>query len=276
MNRHALTTLLAVAACLMTACQSSTTTQPQTLTPRRDVVVSQHYLAATLNLGRAKSIAPVERSMRETEKFLREKAAGRPVVLFLQEMGEGDRGYDDHELLRKYFAKWDRIHMRFQQPMMLLNFPNPSDVAVNKTMNGVPNQSPHRRLLTTFVRTSGPDLALLGGHYPAGCKNGFRPRRIKRALCAGYDNMLAEHREALAEYAQAGKFTVWGMDCNWRRFPKMHWREVQLGKRPPDYLRVVPAPGWKVNIHSRGWRPMHVEHHHGLLWAEFSLAKERP
>lgn len=232
---------------------------------------------ATANFGRAKSAAPVRTSMDAVEHALHD----RDAVLCCQEWDEGDKGYSDHQIGAQIFtAPWQAIHEPTHEPILLnttrqvVGTPQATPAA-----RPVARWSPARSILDLVLASDTPgnaDTAVLGGHYPAGPHQsaGHRSPRVMVQLGIGYARMLLVHRRRIRHHLKAGRNVVWCMDTNWRRFPKLHRREVQVFHTGPDYIRAIPAHGRRVAVGDTGTVPMSIEPLHDAHWAQINFPKQ--
>lgn len=231
------------------------------------------------NFGRAKRVGQVVSSMRRVAEKLRLLGRRAGAVLFCNEIDEGDKTRpSDHNLLRDIFKTWVRAHMGRKDPILTLGLKQRKRRWF-KAAPGVPHQSPSRQINESVIpakKKGEPATVLLGGHYPAGAYNGERPEAIRRMLVAGYDSMQALHAARIQEHHRAGNHVVWGMDCNNRHFDRLHRAEVQVAHHGPDYIRVVPAPGWVFVVDDHGEIPMDIEKLHPCLWVDGHFEKEKP
>jgi hypothetical protein len=239
--------------------------------------VTRRTAFALFNAGRADNVSEVKRSFREANRHL--KGLGIDVVLFLNEIGESDKGYNDHALVREFFKGWNLNFMDTREPILSLG----ANVGHDKTYpaaKGLAGQSPARVINDGRFWTpddSGPPVGVDGGHYPAGAYNGRRPPHIKRELRERYDNMLGVHRKRVEAHKRAGLNWVYGMDVNRRPgtgFPKMLPREVTVLHKGPDIIRAGARDGHRVKIHKRYSVPMHIEKLHPLHVAILSFPKK--
>lgn len=230
---------------------------------------------ATCNFGRAKRVSSVTSTMVEIRNRL---AKFDSAVLFCQEIDEGDKTKPaDHALLRSIFSSWTRAHMARHDPILSRGVKQRRRRWF-RASPGVKHQGPARQVNESRIRTAKgePDVVLLGGHYHAGVHNGDRPAKIKAELEAGYDRMLAIHRERILEHHAASRHVIWGMDTNWRDFPRLHRSEVSVAHHGPDYLRAIPAPGYAVLVTERGELHNDIESMHACLFAVIEFTKETP
>lgn len=198
-----------------------------------------------------------------------------PKALFVNEADEGNDP-DEHKLWAAAFGTWSRRHFETREPFFStgLNLLRGQTLAGAK---GVPNQSPTRRIseVIAFVG-DGPDVAFIGGHYPAGAHNGRRPAAAFVLLMAGYTVMLARHRKRVRHHRRAGRHVVWAMDVNWREFPLLHALERTVRRHGPDRIRVLPAKGWRADVIRDGRVALPIEALHGLEWARVRFSPRRP
>lgn len=193
-------------------------------------------------------------------------SSGRPGLLFLNEVDEGDQA-NEHGLLSTAFRRWDSAWWDTREPLMHTGL----DVGRERSWAaapGVEHQSPSRRLHELIVDGGqDPDIAALGGHYPAGAHNGERPALARAALLGGYTVMHARHRAREHRHHDAGRHVLWAMDVNWRHFPRLHRHEGTLRRHGPDYIRVLPARGWEAARTADGYDALGIEPMHRLEWA---------
>lgn len=191
----------------------------------------------------------------------------RPGLLFLNEVDEADQA-NEHGIINAALRPWDSAWWDTREPLMHTGL----DVRRERSWSGaagVARQSPTRRIheLVIDAGRDNPDLALLGGHYPAGAHNGERPAAAKAALLAGYGVMRQRHRARVHHHHRAGRHVVWAMDVNWRHFPRLHRHEGTLRHNGPDYIRVLPARGWEAVRGQDGSDALGIEPMHRLEWA---------
>lgn len=212
-----------------------------------------------LNSGRAARKAQVEKAL--------DIAFDPDAVTVLNEIAEGDKGYNERLLVRKALAATHQItHFKSKEPIAV-----PMGTKVKKTKrfwrgSGVKRQSPARTLHETWI-DNGPGEPIevaMSGHYYAGAMNGKRPRAIKKVLRALYRVMHAKHKRRIRKHHKAGRHVSWWMDTNWRKFPKLHKQEVEVFRAPPDYGRVIPAPGYGVKITNKWRKDQPIERHHDV------------
>lgn len=192
--------------------------------------------------------------------------SGRPGMLFLNEVDEADQA-NEHGILNTTMRPWDSAWWDTREPLMH------TGLTVQRERSwaaapGVANQSPSRRIHELVIDGGDePDLAALGGHYPAGAHNGQRPAAARAALLGGYTTMIARHRARLRRHHAAGRNVVWAMDVNWRAFPSLHRREGTLRRNGVDYIRVLPARGWEAVRGPNDSAELGIEPMHRLEWA---------
>ncbi len=174
---------------------------------------------------------------------------------------------NEHGNINTAMRAWDDAWWDTREPLLYTGL-EPVRERSWSGARGVAHQSPSRRI-HELVLSGGddPDLAVLGGHYPAGAHNGERPPAARAALLGGYTTMLARHRARLHRNHGAGRHTVWAMDVNWRAFPRLHRREGTARRHGPDYIRVLPARGWEAVRGPNGSDDLGIEPLHRLEWA---------
>lgn len=248
-----------------------------------------------LNSGRSKrGVDAVRRTMADWRDKALEVAGNRPIMLFTEEMDEGDKTRpSDHSLLKQVFRPFRRIHMSTRTPILLLGFKGRGakispvvGVHRSKKFRGVPRQSPHRSVVEirprkeagfrywTKERRATPDIVGMGGHFPAGSRNGHRRPAVKVLLDALYDAMLVVWRGRIAYHHARGRHVVIGTDGNNRRMPRLHPNAVRIMAHPPDYLDVVPAKGYRVRVTGRWLTKNHFEGFHAGMVARIKFEKK--
>jgi hypothetical protein len=188
------------------------------------------------------------------------------AALLLNEVDEADTA-DEHGLLSTAFRKWEDHAWDSREPILTKGV-KVKRSSTRKAARGVTRQSPARPIHEVIVDGGDdPDIVLIGGHYPAGARNGQRAARTKAALVSEYVRMQAIHRTRIRHHRRAGRHIIWAMDANWRHFPKMHRAEGELINHGPDYIRVIPARGWEAVKAPSRKNNLPVEPLHKLLWA---------
>lgn len=231
---------------------------------------------AFANIGRTNK-ADVVRSLQAIERGL-----PNGCTLILAEIGEGDRGYDEHALVQRTFSGWRIVHGDTREPILL-------DVAATdarvlrgdpwrrRTMRGIPRQSPPRHLQEVItVRADGTKRVDMTVHYPAGAKNGSRAPHVKALLMAGWLNTRRKHRARIRHHVRRGHDVRTAFDANKRGGMKLHRRQVAIFTDAPDYGIAIPGKGRTVRIVDRGSIPLYVEPnlHRCLIGATVFTAKE--
>lgn len=232
------------------------------------------FTAGFANLGRAQNADQVRTAL---QKIWDKLSNYDERFLFLNEIDEGDEtNPPDHELVLDKFNKYDRPNPPWsgREPILIKGPP------VNWSKShpggaGVPNQSPARPLGEVVVDPEeGPQIALLGAHYPAGAHNGDRPPDIREQLKREYGKLQSIHTERVAHHLNEGRHVIWGMDCNWTSFPKLHDREKTMRHYKPDYIRAAAAPGWSLSCEANGQINLPIEDLHKLQWAVLNFQEK--
>lgn len=194
------------------------------------------------------------------------------AALLLNEIDEADTA-DEHGEFSAAFRQWEGHAWTTREPILT------KGVKVKRTLSiraaqGVARQSPARRVHEVIVDGgSEPDLVLMGGHPPAGAKNGRRAAKVKALLVVQYLVMWRLIRRRVRHHQKAGRHVVVAMDGNWRAMPALHRAEALVIKHGPDFIRVVPATGWTVRAPRRGDVDLGIEAMHRLLWAVLSFRR---
>lgn len=190
----------------------------------------------------------------------------RPGLLFLNEIDEADQA-NEHGIINSALRPWDSCWWDTREPLMHTGLTVVRERSWAAAA-GVEHHSPSRRLHdAVFDGDDEPDIAALGGHYPAGAHNGERPEAARAALLGGYGQMMTRHSARELHHHRARRHVVWAMDVNWRQFPKVHPREGTVRRHGPDYMRVLPARGWEVVRAAQGADELGIEPLHRLEWA---------
>lgn len=220
------------------------------------------------NLGRAKNKEQVVQALNKLEK------AGRRI--FLNEIGEGDQGYNDKALVREALSDTHILtHINTKEPIAV---PKSQKILKEKVFwkgKGVKRQSPNRTLHETWIDhgESQPVEVLIGGHFYAGAMNGERPAKVKKILVALYWAMLAALKARVAWHRSRGRHVVWMIDTNWRKFPKTHRKEQVIFSQAPDRGAVIPARGWKAKISNVFSEDQPIEAFHDLHFSTIEFIK---
>lgn len=197
----------------------------------------------------------------------------RAVMLF-NEADEADMA-DEHGLISSAFRHWEDHAWSSREPILTKGLRSQWSNSF-LAASGVPRQSPTRLLHEVILDGGdGPDIAALGGHYPAGAKNGKRPARVKAQLMVQYMRMFWKHRKRVRHHHEKGRHVVWAMDVNWRGFPRWFRGQETLAKHGPDLMVVLPAPGWEVRVPSRGHVELPIEALHRLEWAYVAFHRKQ-
>lgn len=201
-------------------------------------------------------------------------------VILLNEIREGDKGYDEMKLVRQKLDDTHRWYFpRTKEP---IGVPDQMVKQVRKSrivgiFKGVARQSPARMLLEIIFEPDEkgePETVLLGGHFYAGAKNGQRKWAVKKLLIFLYNRMFNKLKRRAKKHNRKGRHVEYFMDTNWRGFPKVHPDEETLFNDWPDVGRVIPAPGYKVVNKNHRTRNMDVEKHHDAHLTEHEFVKK--
>lgn len=233
---------------------------------------------AFANLGRAANVGQVWSSIVKIRDFLLQ--FGHAIVLGLNEIDEGDQGYNDHQLVRRGFTRksgWHRSLMTKREPILTHGLRVTWRHWV-RACAGLAHQTPGRSVQETIedLGDGQPELATLCLHDPAGAYNGHRPSRIKAILLRLYAQVVETEEQRIDRHHKAGRHVVVLADRNSRRYRATgHPRAVVVhAPGSPDYIVVIPAPGWTWITEDHDVEPLFVERIHGLLWVSGHFAKE--
>lgn len=224
---------------------------------------------AFLNVGRASDAGQVIEALDKVERPYR--------YICLNEVGEGDVGYDDTRLVRQALADTHQLtHAETREPIAV-----PRDREVLSTWRhyrglfGVERQSPARSINETIVTgRDGPDEVIVTGHYYAGAKQGDRPWPVRVVLVGLYHLMLRKHRRIIDRHHRRGHHISWWMDTNWADFPQLHDAEVNVFSAAPDFGRVIPASGYDATVTETSEIDQPVEAHHDVHYATVEFVAE--
>lgn len=198
------------------------------------------------NLGRGHA-ADVQHSWASLAAASQDADVDAVVVV---EVDEGDKGYSDHEFIRRYFQGW-RLRFMKRMVVILVNAKHKTeDSKVTNAGIGVKRWSPQRYVVETRIPSeSGPATTVIGVHYAAGYKNGTRPSWARPLLKASWLGTRAGHRARVRAAAKRGDHSVTLMDCNDHNFDTkyLHPDAVTLfGPGGSDWGIAVPATGYRV------------------------------
>ena len=188
------------------------------------------------------------------------------AALLLNEIDEADAA-NEHGILSTAFRQWQDHAWDSREPILTKGLAA-KRWSSRRAARGVARQSPARPIHEVLIDGGDdPDVVLIGGHFPAGAKNGKRPPLARVALVTEYARMLQILRRRIRHHRRAGRHVIWAMDVNWRSLPKLHRAEGELTSHGPDYIRVIPARGWEARRLRRGAVDLPVERLHRLEWA---------
>jgi hypothetical protein len=215
------------------------------------------------NIGRANNADQVRTALRTIHDRL--DGYDLPKVLNLNEIDEGDTtNPDDHTLVGQEFGdNWAKPHppWKSREPILARHV---TITHSNKHAGcpGMSGQTPARDLWEVRVDgEDGPDVVVLNAHYPAGAHNGDRPPDVKDELLDLYAELKQVHVGRIRNAMDNGRHVLWAMDTNWPDMPLLHDREKTLSHGGPDWIRVVPAPGWKAEKTGGGTASLPIDGH---------------
>lgn len=197
------------------------------------------------------------------------------AALLLNEIDEADAA-DEHGLLSSAFRPWQDHAWDTREPILT------KGVRVRRSQSirgakGVRRQSPARPVHEVIVDGGpDPDIVLIGGHLPAGAKNGWRAPLVRVVLVAEYARMWRLIRKRVRHHVRKGRHVVVAMDFNWRTLTRLHRRQGTLTAHGPDRIFVIPARGWVARRPRHGFIELPVEKLHGLLWAVVRFERVKP
>ncbi len=237
-------------------------------------------VAATANVGRA---AGTDR----TRAYLEQIASGVPrgrdlTVVMFQEIGAGDIAHDELGLVKEAFPRskgWHTEALDTQEPMVWrgnqVDWRRRGGTAVVRTMSGIAGYSPGRKTGTTLLRGVGVDclVSTIGGHYPAGAYNGYRPAAVKARLVEGWNAHHAGVKAAIRLARRAEADVIVGMDVNRRNSPRWHRGQVLGTPRGViDRLALIPGRGREAELMETGELENGVgEGFHPCRWASYEV-----
>lgn len=220
------------------------------------------------NIGRANNADQVRAALSTIAADL----DGRDCAKFLclNEIDEGDTtNPDDHTLVGQRFGeKWAKPGPAWKsREPVLARHVEITHCTKHPGCAGMDGQTPARDLHEVRVDgEGGPHVTVMGAHYPAGAHNGDRPPHVRDQLLDLYADLQATHKERIRNAMDNGRHVLWAMDTNWPDMPKMHDREVVLNHGGPDWIRAIPAPGWRVDKVAGGVVQLHIDGH-DYRWA---------
>lgn len=189
-------------------------------------------------------------------------------AVVVTEINEGDKGYDDVQLARRRFGRfWRKVGLRTKAGAFIRRRVKVSGKSLKRAAAGIRGQSPVRWV--NSVRLDG-GVTLVWTKYPAGYRNGARPRAVRALLGVAWRAVFARHRRAIRKALERGDDVITPFDGNDRNFP---WRDLApeghdvelLFKDAPDYGVAIAAKGRRVGEHTHtdfalGIEPMHRGH----------------